>query len=90
MMYGYTGYSFLGATADKYTAESHPQLFDHTKYPDARTGWHWNSTLQRWSLGTGPNDPLPGMFGGGGGGGGMLLYAGVAAAAYFLFFRKRR
>lgn len=86
----YSPYPFLGAT-DKYTPDTHPELYDHTKYPDARIGWHWNTTLNRWSLGTGPNDPLGGGFDfGGGGGGGILLYAGIAAAAYWFLLRKRR
>lgn len=74
----------LGA-ADKYTAQSNPELFDHSKYPDSRTGWKWNAVLGRWSLGTGANDPLPGVFGNLSS---VLLYAGIAGAAYYFFLRK--
>ena len=83
-----SSYEFLGPVTDNSSPDTHPEVYDPTKYPDARTGWHWNTTLNRWSLGTGPSDPL-----GGGGfdlGGGMLMYVGIAAAAYFLFLRKRR
>ena len=87
----YSSYGFLGAVTDKYSPDTHPELYDHSKYPDARTGWHWNSTLNRWSLGTGPNDPIGGAYDLGDiGGGSTLLIVGAAAAAYWFFFRKRR
>lgn len=86
-MYGYTSYGFLGAT-DKYSPDTHPELYDHSKYPDARTGWKWSAVYNRWSLGTGENDPLGGGFDFGGSG--MLLYAGIAAAAYWFLIRRKR
>jgi hypothetical protein len=82
----YTAYSFLGAT-DKYSPATHPALYDHTKYPDARIGWRWDTTFARWSLGTGPNEPLPGVFSGSGSK--TLVYVGIAAAAYYFWKRRR-